>query len=240
MQSPCFRFAAILMKGNLQRLKTLSSRNYVPFIHSLKFPSHARRPIQSRRQSPDRDHARVCGVMCREAREVAVRMKSIFRHISECNLRPLRARLSALICLLAWFAAMPSLLPACVAALGMLDGQHRVLFAEREGKITVVFHHEDGAMAQEHHHSPLTNALTVFAKDADSTQDHTFAFGQAGAATATARVLTSATPAALPPLLEGFVFLPLPQIAAEPSLAPRPPPVSALALVCLRSTSLRI
>jgi hypothetical protein len=154
--------------------------------------------------------------------------------------RPFRARLSALMCLLAWFAATPSLLPASVGALGMLDGQHRVRFAQREGKVTVVFHHESGTNVREHHHSPLTNALTTLAEGSSSSLDHTFAFAQSGAATTTASLaLPVCKSAELPPLLQSLLPLLVRQMPDSPSLVPRPPP-GTFALVCLRSTTLRI
>ncbi len=156
------------------------------------------------------------------------------------NARPFWARLGALVCLLAWFAGTPSLLPEMVAALGGLDAQHRVEFAQCDGRVSVIFHHESGAQAPAHLHSPLAKMLTVLAQS-NPTQDHVLTFAQTNAASVReAFALPVATIADLPPLAENFAPLPLPQTAAAPMRVARPPPTCAFALVCLRSSTLLI
>jgi len=150
-------------------------------------------------------------------------------------------RLGALACLFAWLASIPSLLPAAVAALGSLDGQHRVSIAERGGQVAVVFHHENRALAPAHWHSPLAKLLTSVAQSGGATQDHVLTFAPVDAARATApTVVPAAQFAEVPPLAETFVLLPLPTPATAPLSAPRPPPASAFALVCLRSATLLV
>lgn len=157
------------------------------------------------------------------------------------TLRPLWARLAGLVCLLAWFAATPSLLPSAVAVLGFLDGQHRVTFAERDGHVAVVLRHENGATPRAHYHSPVAAVLTVLAQCSTPTQDHVLKFAR----TDDARLMPLAVPLAavaadLPLPAERFVLLPLPQTAKAPGFAPRPPPTGTFALVCLRSTTLLV
>jgi len=123
----------------------------------------------------------------------------------------------------------------------MLDGQHRVRLAQHEGKVTVVFHHQGGAPAREHHHSLLMNALTALAEDSDSNQDHTLVFARTGSATAAAPLtLPVCKSAELPPSLLRCVALAVPRTIDAPPLVPHPPPPCAFALVCLRSTTLLI
>jgi len=155
--------------------------------------------------------------------------------------RPLWARLAGLACLLAWFAATPSLLPSAVAMLGFLDGQHRVTFAERDGQVAVVLHHESGVPPRTHYHSPVAAVLTFLAQCNNPAQDHVLTFARTDDARLTPLAVPSATTSTdLPPPAERFVLLPLPQTAKAPGFAPRPPPTCAFALVCLRSTTLLV
>jgi hypothetical protein len=155
--------------------------------------------------------------------------------------RPLWARLAGLVCLLAWFAATPSLLPSAVAVLGYLDGQHRVTFAERDGRVAVVLRHENGAPPRAHYHSPVAAVLTVLAQCSTPSQDHVLTFARTDDAGLTLlAVPPSAMSVDLARATERFVPLPLPQTAKVSGFAPRPPPTSAFALVCLRSTSLLV
>jgi hypothetical protein len=149
--------------------------------------------------------------------------------------------LSAFACLFAWLSGASSLLPAAVAALGSLDGQHLVSIAERSGQLAVVFHHENRALAPAHSHTPLAKLLTSVAQSSGATQDHVFTFAPVDAARATApAVVPVALSAEVPPPAEISVLLPFPAPAATPSLAPRPPSACAFALTCLRSTTLLV
>ena len=155
--------------------------------------------------------------------------------------RPLWARLAGLVCLLAWFAATPSLLPSAVAMLGYLDGQHRVTFAERDGQVAVVLRHENGAPPRAHYHSPVAAVLTVLAQCSTPTQDHVLKFARIDDVRLTPLPMPrAATAVDLPLPTERFILLPLPQTAKAPGFAPRPPPAGAFALVCLRSTTLLV
>jgi hypothetical protein len=155
--------------------------------------------------------------------------------------RPLRNRWAALLCLLAWFSATPSLVVASVAGIGMLDGQHRVRLAWQGAKVKVIFHHESDPSATAHHHSLLTNAIAAFAESSSSGPDHIFSFSEAGPNVATAStVLPAVASEVLAPALVSFVTPPLtPRHPGSPAF-PRPPPDRAIALICLRSTTLRI
>lgn len=155
--------------------------------------------------------------------------------------RPARARFGVLVCLLAWFLATPSLLPAAVAGLGSLDGQHRVSFAEQGGRVAVIFHHASGAMAPAHQHSSFTKVLTALAQSRGAMQDHVLTFGPAEAARARVNATEPtvfAAPVALPS--EALVRFPARTFPAVASRAPCAPPVRGFALVCLRSTLLLI
>ena len=154
---------------------------------------------------------------------------------------PLRARLAALVCLLAWFVGTSALLPAAVAALGSLDGQHRVSLATERGRVAVVFHHPNAGQAPQHQHSPLAGMLTACAQARGPAQDHVLAFTQTDEARLAAPIAQpAASLAGLPSLAESYVLLSVPQFSDVCALAPRPPPTCAFALVCLRSTTLLV
>jgi hypothetical protein len=155
--------------------------------------------------------------------------------------RSLRAWFGALVCLLAWFVGTPVLLPGVVAALGSLDGQHRVSFAVHGAQVAVVLHHPNAVQAPAHQHTPLAEMLTAFAECSGPTQDHVLAFAPTDfgcLATPIAQLLPSIVDARA--LAASFASLPVPQSFDIPALAPRPPPTCAFALVCLRSTTLLI
>lgn len=150
-------------------------------------------------------------------------------------------RIGALAAFLAWMAGTPSLLPTVVAALGSLDGQHEVSFAQGNGKVSVVLHHDRGTLSSPHHHSPLTQILTAFVRGSDRTQDHVLAFAETEGARSSAAVSQRALIFVdLLPWADCGVFPPFPQSLAASSLSPRPPPACAFALVCLRSTTLLV
>ncbi|MEO6742055.1 MAG: hypothetical protein ABIP20_17565 [Chthoniobacteraceae bacterium] len=150
-------------------------------------------------------------------------------------------RIGALAAFLAWIAGTPSLLPAAVAALGSLDGQHEVSFAHANGNVSVVFHHDRGTPSSRHSHSPLAQILTAFAQSGGQTQDHVLAFAETEGARSSAAVSQRALMFVdLPPWADYGVLPPFPQSLAASSLSPRPPPICAFALVCLRSTTLRV
>jgi hypothetical protein len=152
----------------------------------------------------------------------------------------LRVRFAAAFCLLGWLAAIPALLPMVFAALGSLDRQHQIALEDRAGRTVIVLHH-GGAQRLDHRHASLARALTFFAENRDATQDHVLTFAQSGSASvskpATLPSVQSQT-AQLPASIN--LIRPLPLSFDAPALAPRPPPICALALVCLRSISLRI
>lgn len=152
----------------------------------------------------------------------------------------LPARFAALWCLFAWFAGMPALLPAAVAMLGALDGQHRVSLAAERGQIAVIFRHSDAGEARTHRHSPLAGMLTTFAQSSGPTQDHLLAFTLADTARLALPVESWASSLHALSLPPAILVFPTPPPLDAPALAPCPPPTCAFALVCLRSTTLLI
>ncbi len=163
-----------------------------------------------------------------------------------CNISPLlpesRAKFGAVVCFFAWLVGIPALLPMAFAALGSLDAQHCVRMEEHAGRMTVVLHHGSGAQSPLHRHLGVARLISAFAQTNEGTQDHIVNFGQAGAihvsSPAVLPVMTGQT--AVQPLTES-VIVPSRSIPSDaPAIVPRPPPAAAFALVCLRSTSLRI
>lgn len=155
--------------------------------------------------------------------------------------RPLGVRLGVWMCLLAWFAGTPLLLPGLVAALGGLDLQHRVQCEERGGRVAVIFHHGCGAQTPAHRHSSLARVLTALAGPDRTTPDHILTFAHATEASATAATVV-ATPlfVALPRFGTIFVTPDSPEPSRGANRASRPPPALSSALVCLRSTVLLV
>jgi hypothetical protein len=144
-------------------------------------------------------------------------------------------------CLVAWVAAMPTLWPAAFAALGSLDRQHRVAMEARGAQTLVVLHHRSPARDAAHRHAALARVLTVFSESTDGTADHVIAFSSGGAWCADAPSLRLvAAPADVPPPAEMPVRCPVPSRVDTTARAPRPPPILAFALACLRSTTLRV
>jgi hypothetical protein len=150
-----------------------------------------------------------------------------------------RVRCAAAICLAAWFAAVPALLPATFAAFGTLDRQHRVALEVRGGQTVVVFHHGGAAVASAHRHNALARVLTAFAQSESATPDHVLTFEQVDSAVAL-NISPGPGQALGTRSAESHLTLAAPISSTAPVCAPRPPPITAFALVCLRSTSLRI
>ena len=75
-------------------------------------------------------------------------------------------------------AATPGALPMFVAALAVVDAEHRVQLGLALGESTVVLHHEAGCAARspQHRHCPLSRALVFFSESTGGNPDHVLHF----------------------------------------------------------------
>lgn len=155
--------------------------------------------------------------------------------------RTLPVRFAAAVCLAAWLAAAPALLPAAFAMLGALDRQHRVGLESRGPQTLLVLRHVAPASEDGHRHAVLARVLTMFAQPTRATPDHIIAFWRADEARLDpARTLPEAPATDAPPPRQTPLWCAPPIRVDASTRPPRSPAISPFALLCLRSTTLLV
>jgi hypothetical protein len=95
------------------------------------------------------------------------------------NSRGLLHRLWAVVCLATYLGVATSLMPALVALVAWVDGDHRVMMASGENGVSIVLRHGEAGSrtGAEHAHCPVSRTLVLLAETPDTADpDHVLNF----------------------------------------------------------------
>lgn len=153
-----------------------------------------------------------------------------------------RARVPAVLCLLACLLSNLAPVPNLIVALGAIDRQHHAAVEERGGIWSVVLHHHAPRQPVDHQHALPARLLSALALPGDAHADHVVALPRLDAAELEVTAASSLESGRGLPAPQPSTHVPRPFLISSIAgpTSPRPPPTCAIALVCLRSTSLRI